>query len=172
LIYLFPYNLRFPGQYYQAETGLNQNYHRDYDPLVGRYIEPDPLLQPNTLLGRGLAFYVPLLVPTPTWLQLYTYVRSQPERDSDRVGLLPLWDFIHCLWLDHKMGQYNKECRGQCPNTMEGQVRFMQQYQSPSLSGALLHCTCSKAKAAGDGDLCADWMSTCMAAGFPDEGPE
>ncbi len=38
-----PYNLRFPGQYYQAETGLNYNYFRDYDPLVGRYIESDPI---------------------------------------------------------------------------------------------------------------------------------
>jgi RHS repeat-associated protein len=28
----FAYNLRFPGQYYQAETGLNYNYVRDYDP--------------------------------------------------------------------------------------------------------------------------------------------
>ena len=38
----FPYNLRFPGQYFMAETGLNQNWNRDYDPLVGKYIEPDP----------------------------------------------------------------------------------------------------------------------------------
>jgi RHS repeat-associated protein len=37
------YNLRFPGQYYMAETGLNQNYARDYDPAVGRYVEPDPI---------------------------------------------------------------------------------------------------------------------------------
>jgi len=38
----FSYNLRFPGQYYQAETGLNQNVNRDYDPLGGgRYIESD-----------------------------------------------------------------------------------------------------------------------------------
>jgi hypothetical protein len=28
----FTYNLRFPGQYYQAETGLHYNYFRDYDP--------------------------------------------------------------------------------------------------------------------------------------------
>jgi RHS repeat-associated protein len=38
----FIYNLRFPGQYYQAETGLNYNYLRDYDPLTGRYVESDP----------------------------------------------------------------------------------------------------------------------------------
>lgn len=39
----FGYNLRFPGQYYQAETGLNYNYFRDYDPQTGRYLESDQL---------------------------------------------------------------------------------------------------------------------------------
>src|SRR5215469_16041188 len=37
------YNLRFPGQYYDAETGHNYNMHRDYDPTTGRYIESDPI---------------------------------------------------------------------------------------------------------------------------------
>jgi RHS repeat-associated protein len=39
----FAYNIRFPGQYYQAETGLNQNWMRDYDSLTGRYAESDPI---------------------------------------------------------------------------------------------------------------------------------
>jgi RHS repeat-associated protein len=36
-------NLRFPGQYFDAETGLHYNYFRDYEPGVGRYIESDPV---------------------------------------------------------------------------------------------------------------------------------
>ncbi len=36
-------NLRFPGQYADAETELNQNWNRDYDPTIGRYIESDPV---------------------------------------------------------------------------------------------------------------------------------
>ena len=36
-------NLRFPGQYFDAETGLHYNYFRDYDPAIGRYIEWDPI---------------------------------------------------------------------------------------------------------------------------------
>jgi RHS repeat-associated protein len=39
----FVYNPRFPGQYYDSETGLNYNYFRDYDPALGRYIESDPI---------------------------------------------------------------------------------------------------------------------------------
>jgi RHS repeat-associated protein len=36
-------NLRFPGQYYERESGLHYNYHRYYDPSTGRYIRPDPM---------------------------------------------------------------------------------------------------------------------------------
>lgn len=36
-------NLRFPGQYADAETSLNQNWFRDYDPSIGRYIQSDPI---------------------------------------------------------------------------------------------------------------------------------
>jgi len=39
----FTLNLRFPGQYYDAESGLNYNYFRTYDPVTGRYIESDPI---------------------------------------------------------------------------------------------------------------------------------
>lgn len=36
-------NLRFPGQYYDAESELHYNYFRYYDPEVGRYITSDPI---------------------------------------------------------------------------------------------------------------------------------
>ena len=39
----FKYNLRFPGQLYDSHAGLNQNYFRDYDPAIGRYVQSDPI---------------------------------------------------------------------------------------------------------------------------------
>lgn len=35
--------LRFPGQYFDPETGLHYNFHRHYDPETGRYLSADPL---------------------------------------------------------------------------------------------------------------------------------
>ncbi|EPJ48895.1 MAG: hypothetical protein OFPI_27200 [Osedax symbiont Rs2] len=36
-------NLKFPGQYKADETGYSQNYFRDYDASLGRYIQSDPI---------------------------------------------------------------------------------------------------------------------------------
>ena len=37
------FNLRFAGQYFDAETGFHYNYHRYYDPATGRYLTADPI---------------------------------------------------------------------------------------------------------------------------------
>ncbi|HEY3346246.1 MAG TPA: RHS repeat-associated core domain-containing protein [Nitrospirota bacterium] len=36
-------NLRYPGQYFDAETGEHYNYHRTFDPISGRYTSADPI---------------------------------------------------------------------------------------------------------------------------------
>jgi RHS repeat-associated protein len=64
------YNPRFPGQYYDAETGLNYNYFRDYDPKLGRYVQSDPMG-----LGGGVNTYV--------------YVLNNPIGSADLYGLIP-----------------------------------------------------------------------------------
>jgi RHS repeat-associated protein len=62
--------LRFPGQYFDPETGLHYNYFRHYDPENGRYFTTDPLglapdLNPNTYVENPTSAIDPLgLAPT------------------------------------------------------------------------------------------------------------
>ncbi len=76
-------NLRFPGQYYDVETGLHYNLMRYYDPSTDRYITADPL---GILFGGNT-------VPKDKKLNhLYSYVGNNPLRYSDPFGLEP-WDW-------------------------------------------------------------------------------
>ena len=54
------FNLRFPGQYFDSETGKHHNYFRDYDPAIGRYVESDPIGLRAGLNTYGYAFGRPL----------------------------------------------------------------------------------------------------------------
>ncbi|MFO1324747.1 MAG: RHS repeat-associated core domain-containing protein [Burkholderiales bacterium] len=64
----FRYNLRFPGQYFDGETGMHYNYFRDYDPVVGRYAQSDPV-------GiRG-------------GINTFLYSDARPVMSSDQFGL-------------------------------------------------------------------------------------
>ena len=61
-------DFRFPGQWFQLESGLAYNWHRHYDATTGRYMQPDPL---GFADGPGV----------------YGYVRGNPLAWVDPSGL-------------------------------------------------------------------------------------
>jgi RHS repeat-associated protein len=70
-------NLRFPGQYYDVQSGLYYNHNRYYNPELGRYMEPDPI----GLKGG---------------LNPYAYAGNDPVNKTDPSGLCVGPLFVPC----------------------------------------------------------------------------
>jgi len=66
----FVFGMRFPGQRYDSEAGLNQNYFRDYNASSGRYWQSD-------------------LIGLDGGISNYAYVSGRPLSSIDSDGLAP-----------------------------------------------------------------------------------
>jgi len=67
----FVFDMRFPGQRFDAVSSVNYNYFRDYEPGTGRYVESDSI---------GLA----------GGISTYSYVEAAPLTSFDPSGLAPV----------------------------------------------------------------------------------
>ncbi len=122
-------NLRFPGQYYDAETGLSQNGFRDYNFATDRYIEAD-----NVGIKQGKN-------------HLYVYATNNPLRYSDPFGLYPgpCGNENHTWVPDHPYFVFNftaacqahDDCYG-CPGARAGKTK--KQCDRNFLSDMSSHC--------------------------------
>jgi len=101
-------NVRFPGQYYDQETGLHYNYYRYYDSEVGRYLTADPRGQlidfsdPARQVAATTGIEIPRRNTFGYLNHIYGYVNSNPVNRADPtgeidpvVGGLIIWGFLY-----------------------------------------------------------------------------
>lgn len=75
------FDVRFPGQYLDQESGLHYNYFRNYTPATGRYVQSDPIGLRGGLSSYGYAGANPILYSDPEGLSYLGsgYIQSRLE---------------------------------------------------------------------------------------------
>jgi RHS repeat-associated protein len=105
--------LRLPGQYEDTETGLHYNWHRYYDPQLGRYFQSDP---------TGLTPEDNLLIEHIN--HLYIYSKDNPINLFDPRGLKPL--SLKCV---KKVVKIFKKCGGNATQAWLSFWRYLNKCQ-------------------------------------------
>jgi RHS repeat-associated protein len=136
-------NQRFPGQYYDEETGLHYNWFRYYDPQLGRYIASDPI---GLILGNGPShnifssnaeFYSQMSLQAVLQLGInhpYVYVKNNPLAGIDptgEIGPLGVGLIIIAGFTAYKFYVFEK-CVEKCPVDCEGEGKTAPNLQCKS----------------------------------------
>ncbi|MBO9664165.1 MAG: RHS repeat-associated core domain-containing protein, partial [Dokdonella sp.] len=107
-------NLRFPGQHFDSETGLNYNYFRDYESTAGRYVQSDPIGLRSDLNTYRYAYSNPLIVFDRNGLE--SWFCRRPMRG---LSIVP----HHYICVTRPDG--TSECGGQAPKPSCGLIGGM-----------------------------------------------
>ena len=99
---LIRYNLHFPGQYHDWESGLHYNWHRYYRSSLGRYITADPI---------GLA----------GGINPYSYAYQNPLKYVDPLGLYGNTSCTYYIQACERSGGYACAAQYICPVFPEGE---------------------------------------------------
>ncbi|AFE05111.1 RHS repeat family [Corallococcus coralloides DSM 2259] len=79
--------LRLPGQYYDPETDLFENWNRYYDPSIGRYLAPEPLASSPSAMLSGAKSGMSML--------MYSYAQNNPISMKDADGNKVAFNLSH-----------------------------------------------------------------------------
>lgn len=147
------YNLRFPGQYYDAETKLSYNYYRDYDPSTGRYLASDPV----GLKGG---------------LNTYSYVSANPNSYTDQLGLAVGWtgkitSAGATLGIGGQLARYELESECKCNKKVK--VKGFASFLSLGIGATVLRSLGDMSGTSGSAALLDEWAD-CPDASAPN-GP-
>jgi RHS repeat-associated protein len=102
-------NQRLPGQWFQIEDGLAYNWHRNYDPTLGRYSQADPL---GFVDGPGV----------------YEYAGGSPVMGVDPRGLMPSGRYSvpcgRCRLIFDNDNQKGRHTHWECPGQPKGCIKI------------------------------------------------
>jgi RHS repeat-associated protein len=120
----FDMPLRFPGQYADKETGLYYNYSRDFDATLGRYVQSDPFG-----LGAGV--------------NTYLYVKADPLRRVDRLGLIPSRDEFTDILRKRFCKKFDESCQSYYDRLLQFCKKFGHGFMVCKLGADALYEECA-----------------------------
>ena len=122
---------RFPGQYFDEESGLHYNYFRDYDPELGRYIQSDPrgitldFSDPMRMIATSTGISAPSTSSLIGNNHLYNYGNNSPMMYTDPTGeFVPFaaiwWAGTHAWAVYDGYNSYKSYIKQKCKKKAEG----------------------------------------------------